>query len=770
MSLPQAHYTSCRAGLSAGSGFQFAAASPALDAATLEELERLVMYEPPPDAPREPTPEEIARMPVRFSFRPLYGGGAAILRSAYVGLDYSGRYGNFFTHAVVVRDPAVDLAGLLPADLWDAPFWRRTPVAGTELQEAAVEPVAAPPSVAALREPGRAAWVPAVIDAVLGAADRRWRVVVLDTPEAGREWIDVAGRIVGRAAAFELGFSSYEPEPRRTDVDVAVAPPGTDHGFAAYELGSTVQLVDVAGAPPPGEPPSLLARVVADWIARGDVDALATFSRETLDRRFPQLIDTDHLGLAALIHAGRPELTTPADALAALRLVAAEGHGTMVPAELQWLVKAGGLDAATLVDLLRAPTSTAAAGVVRAVALAACLRQPGAAGRALDGRERLPVDITPEDRRALSAAIDGLPAEALAPALRFAAAVGAPDLPTLDAVPRRIAPAVARGDRDALTLAGKLAGAPARALLTELVALATRDPGSVTGFASLLRTPRARTELEVMMLQTTTFAQRFAVGRLWVHSTQADHDEVLGYLVEPARDDEEARAAAELVLGPDAPVSSADAVRLLTALDRHRPPVIVERAAALLERAALPPDEHDTALADLLVGRTPAAAAVRAAVAPHSDADVERWLERILPLATDLHVPEARRHELTRILVDRVAKLRAGGHLAAVIAAGPWLDEHLPKRIAPRLAEHDVATAAVVFDAVHVRQAKAPKLAVTLDDGLNGWEERHRELLRRRLSTRDAHRAFTDWEEHHPAPASLLGRLTSRLRRAPKEP
>lgn len=99
----QLYYTSCEAGLSGHAGFQIRAASDDLMPDDRRELEGLLLYEAPRNMPRDPDAETIAAMfPVAFRITTLGSGRRAILRSNYVGQDYSGRWGNFFAHALVL--------------------------------------------------------------------------------------------------------------------------------------------------------------------------------------------------------------------------------------------------------------------------------------------------------------------------------------------------------------------------------------------------------------------------------------------------------------------------------------------------------------------------------------------------------------------------------------------------------------------------------------------------------------------------------------------
>ncbi|MFV8826488.1 hypothetical protein [Alkalihalobacterium sp. APHAB7] len=105
MKLLQLYYTSCQRGRSPGSGFQVYSASEGLTEEEILEIERYGVYIPPTHLPGHPTEEEIkTKYPVAFSFFQLKSGRYGICQSVYIGKDYSGRYGNYFSHALILEE------------------------------------------------------------------------------------------------------------------------------------------------------------------------------------------------------------------------------------------------------------------------------------------------------------------------------------------------------------------------------------------------------------------------------------------------------------------------------------------------------------------------------------------------------------------------------------------------------------------------------------------------------------------------------------------
>lgn len=112
----QLHYTSCQHGLSGHAGFQTRAISDGITPEEQRVVERHGIYEPPRDLPLEPSPEDISEnFPKAFRSLFLETNRLAVIRSVYVGQDYTGRWGNYFSHGLVLNN--------IPNDLWPIDFY-----------------------------------------------------------------------------------------------------------------------------------------------------------------------------------------------------------------------------------------------------------------------------------------------------------------------------------------------------------------------------------------------------------------------------------------------------------------------------------------------------------------------------------------------------------------------------------------------------------------------------------------------------------------------
>ena len=104
MKLLQTYYTSCRVGQSGSSGFQFYSFSDGLTKEELFEIEKIGNYIAPLNLPSNPSKEDIDSLfPVSFNYFKLKSGRVGVLQSVALTQDYSGRPGNFLSHAFILE-------------------------------------------------------------------------------------------------------------------------------------------------------------------------------------------------------------------------------------------------------------------------------------------------------------------------------------------------------------------------------------------------------------------------------------------------------------------------------------------------------------------------------------------------------------------------------------------------------------------------------------------------------------------------------------------
>ncbi|WP_018657913.1 hypothetical protein [Actinomadura flavalba] len=273
----QLHYTSARQGPTGRAGFQFTAETPGLPEGLRAAVAPFLAYRPPPEAPLSPGPDELAAFPVALLYDRV-AGRVLLLRSRYLGQDYSGRYGNFFAHAVVAeRD---ELEGLRPAELWDAPVWAPEPAGVPDLPELAelTPGTALAPDVLAdwLAAQDHPDVLPTLLDSVVAVLDRgHGRIVLVDADSAAlARWIAVVAYSLPPATAAHLTFLTYTADPDGSTQRLVGTTPGV--WSAAQYLGDAVYVP--ARGLPPGGPPSRYARAAADCWRTSDFATLDTLA------------------------------------------------------------------------------------------------------------------------------------------------------------------------------------------------------------------------------------------------------------------------------------------------------------------------------------------------------------------------------------------------------------------------------------------------------------------------------------------------------------
>lgn len=275
---PQLHYTSAERGPAGHAGFQFVAESPTVTPDVRHVVMPFMSYRPPPDTPPQPAPRQCADLPVSLCYQRV-SGRAMLVRCRYLGQDYSGRYGNFFGHAVVAEDE--ELEGIRPIELWGAAFWAEQPAFdGTlaELGEITPGPDISPDLVArylgSLGKHGYAR-LGALLDAVLDCLAGRTGRVILSAERAGdvAMWIAALSYSVPFEVAAELSFTTYTADPESAQQRLVGTTPAVLSAITrpgrAFRLDGTDGAVD---------PPGRFAEIVVDAWRSSNVEIIDELS------------------------------------------------------------------------------------------------------------------------------------------------------------------------------------------------------------------------------------------------------------------------------------------------------------------------------------------------------------------------------------------------------------------------------------------------------------------------------------------------------------
>ncbi|SEH00144.1 hypothetical protein SAMN05444920_115123 [Nonomuraea solani] len=319
----QLHYTSAAAGPSGRAGFQVVAESPGLPAGPGARVTPYLTYRPPPSAPAAPSPEEIRAMPVAMSYGPA-DDHYALVRCHYLGRDYSGRYGNFFGHALVLAGD--DLVGVRPIEFWRAPLWADTPVTpGASLSELAeLMPGTAldPDSLGqwlAAGGPGAYRRLSGLLELVRrGLVEGYGRLILVgaDCEEIVR-WIAVISYSLAWEAVTRLSFVTYSGDPAATTQLIVGTTPDV---WIPRDVDATV--VALADEPAAIETGRFSETVRELWQAMDldGIDELAAFGPDDPDtaaalvalcRTGADLPAAEQAAVARLLGDGPPEWVWP---------------------------------------------------------------------------------------------------------------------------------------------------------------------------------------------------------------------------------------------------------------------------------------------------------------------------------------------------------------------------------------------------------------------------------------------------------------------------
>lgn len=215
LAMKQLYYTSCRTGksVSGSSGFQVRAVSPDLPADRLRAAIAYVGYSLPVNV--MPSDTTVATAPVRLALLNTRDAGRLLCHSAYVGKDpMTGRFGNFFSHALLDVPAGVDAGQAIQT--WGSNFWRRCdddegPNLG-EVQELPAHGALKQTLVRFLASEPNRQMLRFALHALL-SRDESVRVFIGARAEDVALCIYGVTRALPRSLIGDLTFSTYETEP-----------------------------------------------------------------------------------------------------------------------------------------------------------------------------------------------------------------------------------------------------------------------------------------------------------------------------------------------------------------------------------------------------------------------------------------------------------------------------------------------------------------------------------------------------------------------------
>jgi hypothetical protein len=254
MKILQLFYTSCEKGLSPGKGFQTYSMSEGITDNERSEIERYGVYIPPHNLPSQPTLKEIeTHFPIAFTFFQLGSGRYGVCQSKYTGQDYSGRYGNYFCHALIIDK---GYWPYYPIQLWSASVFRdqltsvdQTPAPLPALpindlhlnQNINFETVAA-----FLKQDKRGAILPKILTAIIDYEQSHRRLILCDHQENIPYWI--AALQMAFPIRLAHTFTTYSYDPEKSNLLICSTPPhGTRFAFSDRQRDFEFYIFDFIG-------------------------------------------------------------------------------------------------------------------------------------------------------------------------------------------------------------------------------------------------------------------------------------------------------------------------------------------------------------------------------------------------------------------------------------------------------------------------------------------------------------------------------------------
>lgn len=281
MIVRQIHYTSTESGLSNGKGFQIKAATRDIRDTLLREVERHSSYAPPFGAPLTPSSEELQGFPISFQSKFLSDGVLMVMSTEYIGRDYSGRFGNYFSHSLLIENTQDALGDHLPIELWKSRSFTNRETPETSLPSLRqIEPgaeISIRETRTFLQDAKRVELLASFLSAIEHAIWENQKLVIVAPSDEVAQWIAVASFLFPVDAVLNLSFNTYAANPLYSDHSVIGTTPDSDFTAASAGLRSSLVVFQAAKSEFHGAgDKTLFARLVANtWKGGNDEIALA---------------------------------------------------------------------------------------------------------------------------------------------------------------------------------------------------------------------------------------------------------------------------------------------------------------------------------------------------------------------------------------------------------------------------------------------------------------------------------------------------------------
>jgi hypothetical protein len=243
-------YTSYKNGDRPQKGYMVYSKSQDITAEEESQILFTMRYNAPMDLPLTPTDEEIRKLfPKNYAYFRLSSGRYCIAQAAYVGQDYSTRWGNYIIHALVTDDPA----DTVPADFIGAAFFRTAKLTDAENEAPAPadlprvklpekgKPLSEEEIQGFFADPVRKARLGQLLQNLIDAFPGEKQIRLYDSLENSRYWIGALSLLLPKALLKDFYFSTYVQDSVSTDLLKLSCMLPSPSGQMAY-LGNTVPI------------------------------------------------------------------------------------------------------------------------------------------------------------------------------------------------------------------------------------------------------------------------------------------------------------------------------------------------------------------------------------------------------------------------------------------------------------------------------------------------------------------------------------------------
>jgi hypothetical protein len=290
MGLQQVYYTSCRVGLRGGAGFQINAASAGLDEATLRQIERYSLYQPPlhmayaRDRP-------LSAFPQSLSYYSLNEQVAVLARSVYLGAtEADARGGNFFTHSLVALEGPKAFSHV-PIQHWGAAYWASEAIGTTELAPLTLPPMREPFSLGSAQQflqaaHGRLALIGPLVAALLDCLRQQRQLAIVAPADQCANWIAALTLALPTPLVLACTFTTYAREANALPCYIVGLDPESFQTSGRSGLPASSYCFEAATATlNPQPPPSPLATFIAHAYQQHALEQLRGFHEQSVRMR-----------------------------------------------------------------------------------------------------------------------------------------------------------------------------------------------------------------------------------------------------------------------------------------------------------------------------------------------------------------------------------------------------------------------------------------------------------------------------------------------------